>query len=373
MSSIRSTSNRNPAVVLVAVAIMILAAGVAACGSSSTTSASSPGGASTPLPPLTEGTIVGAGATFPQPIYSKWGEDYAATAGTKLNYQGIGSGGGISAIEAKTVDFGASDAPLSKSDLDANGLVQFPAIIGGVVMVVNLPGIEPGGITLDAGTLAGIFAGQITAWNDPKIAALNSGVSLPSTAINVVHRSDSSGTTWIFTNYLTEAAGTVWTAGADKEVTWPTGVGAKGSSGVAATVQQVQGSIGYVDQAYAFQNDMTYTKLVNADGKVVEPSLDTFAAAADNTDWDKAAADGFYALLVNTPGPNSWPITGTSFILVQKQPSDPARTAAALKFFLWAYANGGDAATSLDYVPIPQAVVDLVRKEAFSQVQAGVQ
>ncbi len=284
----------------------------------------------------------------------------------------IGSGGGISAIEAKTVDFGASDAPLSKADLDANGLVQFPMVIGGVVMVVNVPGISAGGITLDAATLGAIYSGTVTTWNDPAIAKLNPGVSLPATAINVVHRSDSSGTTWIFTNYLTQAAPTAWTAGADKEITWPTGVGAKGSSGVAATVQQVEGSIGYVDQAYAFQNAMAYTKLVNADGKVVEPSEKTITAAATNAAWTDAVNNGFYAVLVNSPGADSWPITGASFILMQKTPDDSARTKATLDFFRWAYKQGSSA-TALTYVPIPAAVVTLVEKQAWSQITGAGQ
>jgi len=373
MTSTPSTRSTSFAALLTALALVALVAVAAACGSSSNAGGTSSGGAATPLPALTSGTIVGAGATFPQPLYSKWGQDYATASGVKLNYQGIGSGGGIQAIEAKTVDFGASDAPLQKTDLDANGLVQFPMVIGGVVMIVNLPDIQPGGITLDADTLAGIYMGQITAWNDAAIAKLNPGMSLPTTAINVVHRSDSSGTTWIFSNYLTQAAGQVWNAGADKEITWPTGVGAKGSSGVAATVQQVEGSIGYVDQAYAFQNDMTYTKLVNADGKVVEPSIATFTAAAKNAPWQDAANQGFYALLVNTPGAQSWPITGASFILMQKDSQDAARAKAALAFFDWAYTHGASTATDLTYVPIPKSVYLLVQETAWSQITAGGQ
>ena len=350
-------------------ATLLIAAALAGCGSGGGTS----GSGATPMPPMSAGTIVGAGATFPQPLYSKWGQDYAGASGVKLNYQGIGSGGGISAIEAKTVDFGASDAPLTQADLDANGLVQFPMVIGGVVMVVNVPGISAGGITLDAATLAGIYSGSITVWNDPAIVALNSGVTLPSTAINVVHRSDSSGTTWIFTNYLTQAVPDAWTAGADKEIPWPTGVGAKGSSGVAATVQQVVGSIGYVDQAYAFQNGMAYTKLVNHDGKVVEPSVQTITSAAVNAPWAEAADNGFYALLVDAPGANSWPITGASFILMQKAPADAARSKAAIDFFSWAFKQGGTSATDLTYVPIPAAVQALVVKKAWSQITGAGQ
>jgi phosphate transport system substrate-binding protein len=372
MARAHRTRVTTAAGILTATVLAIVTVIATGCGGSSDANSSS-GSATTPLPPLTSGTIVGAGATFPQPLYSKWGEDYASVSDVKLNYQGIGSGGGIQAIEAETVDFGASDAPLPQADLEANGLVQFPMVIGGVVMVVNLEGVRPGGITLDAETLAGIFNGDITVWNDPAIAKLNAGVSLPSTAINVVHRSDSSGTTWIFTNYLTAAAGDTWKAGADKEVTWPTGVGAKGSSGVAATVQQVAGSIGYVDQAYAFQNDMTYTKLVNGDGKVVGPSLVTIGSAALHADWKKAAGEGFYVLMVNTPGAESWPITGASFILMRKDAQDAARAKATLDFFDWAYTQGDQSAGDLTYVPIPKLVYSMVEKSAWTQITAGGQ
>ena len=371
----RDRHGRRAGTVALGFTLIVMAAfalALAACGSGSGTASGGASGA-TPLPAKEAGTIVGAGATFPFPLYSKWGQDYAASAGVKLNYQAIGSGGGISAIEADTVDFGASDAPLKKADLDANGLVQFPMCIGGVVLIVNLEGVTPGGITLDAATLARIYNGEITVWNDGAIAALNPGVSLPSTAINVVHRSDSSGTTWIFTNYLTAAAGDVWTAGADKEVGWPTGVGGKGSSGVAATVQQVVGSIGYVEYAYATQNDMAWTNLVNADGKTVAPSLDAFTEAALNAPWEQASKEGFYAVMVNAKGATSWPITGASFILMRKEASDAARSKASLEFFAWAYANGAQTATDLQYVPIPGPVSALVEKVAWPQVTANGQ
>lgn len=358
---------------LTLVVMLSLALALAACGSGGSSSTSGGGSAATPLPAKEAGTIVGAGATFPFPLYSKWGQTYNTATGVKLNYQAIGSGGGISAIEADTVDFGASDAPLKKADLDTNGLVQFPMCIGGVVLIVNLEGIAPGGITLDAATVARIYNGDIATWNDAAIAALNPGVSLPSTAINVVHRSDSSGTTWIFTHYLTAAAGDVWTAGADKEVAWPTGVGGKGSSGVAATVQQVAGSIGYVEYAYATQNAMAWTNLVNAEGKTIAPSLDAFTAAALNAPWKQAATDGFYTIMVNAKGATSWPITGASFILMRAEASDPARSKAALEFFAWAYASGAQTATDLQYVPIPKAVSALVEKVAWPQVTAAGQ
>ena len=368
----RDRGAMTAAIGLTPVVMAVLLLTLTACGGGSGSTSGSGSGA-TPLPAKESGTIVGAGATFPFPLYSKWGQDYNTATGVKLNYQAIGSGGGISAIEADTVDFGASDAPLKKADLDANGLVQFPMCIGGVVLIVNLEGVTPGGITLDAATLAKIYNGDIAGWNDAAIAALNPGVTLPSTAINVVHRSDSSGTTWIFTNYLTAAAGDVWTAGADKEVAWPTGVGGKGSSGVAATVQQVAGSIGYVEYAYAMQNDMTWTNLVNADGESVAPSLEAFTDAALNAPWQQAANDGFYAVMVDAKGATSWPITGASFILMRKEAGDAARSKASLEFFAWAYASGAQTATDLQYVPIPKPVSALVEKVAWPQVTANGQ
>jgi phosphate transport system substrate-binding protein len=336
--------------VLAVVALVVVMLGVAACGSK--------GGSSSKATPAD--TIVGAGATFPYPLYSKWGSDYAGLNGIKLNYQAIGSGGGISAIEAKTVDFGASDAPLSEADLQANGLVQFPMCVGGAVLVVNLPGVSAGDLKLTADLVAKIFAGMITKWDDAAIKAVNPGQSLPSTAISVVHRSDGSGTTWMFTSYLTDAAGSIWTVGAGTEVNWPVGVGAKGNDGVAASVKQVAGSIGYVEYTYAKQTGLAWTQLQNKDGKFVSPSVEGFAAAASTADWKKAP--GFALALVNEPGPTTWPISGASFILVQKQQQDAARAGQMLTFFDWAYKNGGAAAQGLDYVPIPPKVYKLVEK-----------
>src|SRR5262245_6654866 len=306
------------------------------------------------------GDISGAGATFPYPIYSKWADTYKKSTGVGLNYQSIGSGGGIKQIKAKTVTFGASDMPLKPDDLDKSGLVQFPMIMGGVVPVVNLKGIKPGELTLDGPTLASIFLGEITAWNDPKIQALNPKVKLPDTAIAVVHRSDGSGTSFLFTDFLSKTSPT-WKdkVGANSSVEWPVGLGAKGNEGVAGQTTQTDGAIGYVEYAYAKQNKMTYTKMVNADGKAVEPKIATFQAAAANVDWGKMP--GFYVILTNQPGAESWPITGCSFIIVYKQPDDPEAVKTALKFFDWAYANGDKMAEELDYVPIPDKVVDLVK------------
>jgi len=297
----------------------------------------------------------------------KWGSDYNGVSGVKLNYQSIGSGGGISAIEAKTVDFGASDAPLEQAELEANGLVQFPMVVGGVVVVVNLDGVADAQLKLDADVLAGIYMGTISTWNDPAIVKLNPGVSLPSTKINVVHRSDGSGTTWILTHYLTEAAGGTWTAGADKEIAWPVGVGAKGNEGVAASVQQLSGSIGYVEYAYAKQTGMTTTQLQNKDGQWVKPSIPAFAAAASNADW-KASLPSMYMVLVDQPGKTTWPITGASFILMQKDQADVSRGKATLAFFDWGYTSAASSATALDYVPIPANVFKLVQKQVWPTI-----
>ncbi len=356
-----------------ALAIAAVALTVAACGS---TTASSSSASAVPAAPtltpvaMTSGVIVGAGASFPAPLYMKWGSDYSSVSGVKLNYQSIGSGGGISAIEAKTVDFGASDAPLQEADLTANGLAQFPMVVGGVVIVVNLNGVTDGQLKLTADVIASIYMGKTTMWNDPSIASLNPGVSLPATKINVVHRSDGSGTTWIFTHYLTDAAGSVWTAGADKEVPWPVGVGGKGNEGVAASVQQLSGSIGYVEYAYAKQTGMTTTQLQNKDGAWVKPSIQSFSAAAANADW-KASLPSMYMVLVNQPGKDAWPITGASFILVQKDQADAARAKAMLDFFKWGYTDGAAAATQLDYVPIPASVYGLVEKQVWPTVTAA--
>jgi phosphate transport system substrate-binding protein len=316
---------------------------------------------------MTADTIVGAGASFPAPLYMKWGSEYNGVAGIKLNYQSIGSGGGISAIEAKTVDFGASDAPLEEADLTTNGLAQFPMVVGGVVVVVNLNGVSDGQLKLTADVLASIYMGKTTVWNDPSITKLNPGVSLPATKINVVHRSDGSGTTWIYTHYLTAAAGTVWTAGADKEIAWPLGVGGKGNEGVAASVQQLSGSIGYVEYAYAKQTGMTTAQLQNKAGAWVKPSIQSFTAAAASADW-KASLPSMYLVLVDQPGKASWPITGASFLLVQKDQADAARAKTMFDYFDWCYTNGAAAATSLDYVAIPASVSKLVEKQVWPTV-----
>jgi len=312
--------------------------------------------------------IAGAGATFPYPIYAKWAEAYNKETGVKLNYQSIGSGGGIKQIKAKTVDFGASDAPLKAEDLDEAGLMQFPMIIGGVVPVVNLPGIKAGEIKLSSELLADIYLGKITKWNDQAISDLNKGVKLPSTAISVVHRSDGSGTTWIFTNYLSKVS-SEWadTVGNNKAVAWPTGVGGKGNEGVASYVSRIKGSIGYVEYAYALQNKMTHVKLRNHDGNYVDPTSEAFQAAAAGADW--AHAPGYYLVLTDQPGANAWPISGASFILVYKEQAKPEVAKAVLRFFDWSYRNGAAMAESLDYVPIPDSVVALVEKSWQSQIK----
>ena len=311
---------------------------------------------------VTAATITGAGATFPYPLYSKWAEAYRAATGVGLNYQSIGSGGGIKQILAKTVDFGASDAPLDPAQLEKNGLVQFPMVMGGVVPVYNLAGIKPGGLQLTGAVLADIYLGRITRWNAPAIAALNQGVKLPDQDITVVARSDGSGTTFIFTNYLAKVSAD-WKskAGNNTSVKWPAGVTGKGNEGVAAYVQRLSGSIGYVEYAYALQNRMSYALLQNRDGNFVGPNDKTFRAAAAGAQWDKAP--GFYLLLTDQPGKESWPITGATFILMHRKPDNPANAAIALKFFDWAYANGDKLALDLDYVPLPDNVVRLVKAE----------
>jgi len=314
------------------------------------------------IPVAQAADISGAGATFPYPVYAKWADAYKKETGIGLNYQSIGSGGGIKQIKAKTVTFGASDMPLKPDDLEKSGLLQFPMIMGGVVPVVNLEGIKPGEITLDGPTLASIFAGEITKWDDAKIKALNASVNLPSKAIAVVHRSDGSGTTFLFTNYLSTVSPT-WASkvGANSSVEWPVGLGAKGNEGVAGQTKQTDGAIGYVEFAYAKQNKMTYTKMVNKDGKAIEPSIESFQAAAGNADW--ANAKGFYLVLTDEPGAASWPISGASFILVHKKPDSAPAVLTALHFFDWAYKKGDKMAEELAYVPVPDSVVDLVRKQ----------
>jgi len=314
--------------------------------------------------------IAGAGATFPYPIYAKWAEAYHNQTGVKLNYQSIGSGGGIKQIKAKTVDFGASDAPLKPEELDAAGLLQFPMIIGGVVPVVNLPGIKAGEIKLSPELLADIYLGKISKWNDAAIKKLNPDVNLPSKRISVVHRSDGSGTTWIFTNYLTKVSSD-WSSkvGNNKSVAWPTGVGGKGNEGVASYVGRIKGSIGYVEYAYALQNKMASVKLQNKDGKFVDPTSENFQAAAANADWKDAP--GFYMVLTDQPGDNAWPITGATFILMHKEQPKPEVAKAVLSFFAWAYANGDQMANDLDYVPMPDSVVDLVEATWKSDIKGS--
>jgi phosphate transport system substrate-binding protein len=305
--------------------------------------------------------ISGAGATFPYPIYAKWADAYKKQTGNGLNYQSIGSGGGIKQIEAQTVTFGASDMPLKPQDLDKNGLVQFPTVMGGVVPVVNLEGVAAGDLLLDGATLAKIYLGDITAWDDPAIKKLNPGVKLPSEAIAIVHRSDGSGTTFIFTNYLSKASAD-WESkvGSSTSVEWPAGIGAKGNEGVANNVAQTKGAIGYVEYAYAKQNHLTYTKLVNKSGKAVAPTAEAFAAAAASADW--LGTPGFSVILTDQPGDPSWPIAGATFILIPKKPPDPVAAGEALRFFSWAYAHGGEMAAALDYVPLPANVVGAVEK-----------
>ena len=304
--------------------------------------------------------ISGAGATFPAPLYAKWAEGQKAATGLALNYQAIGSGGGIKQIEASTVAFGASDKPLKTDELDKNGLVQFPTVMGGVVPVMNLPGIAAGQVKLTGPLLADIYLGKVAKWNDPAIAKVNAGVALPNLPIAVVHRSDGSGTSFLFTSYLSAVAPQWASVGASDSVAWPSGVGGKGNDGVAAYVKQTPGAIGYVEYAYAKQNNMTSALLQNADGQFVAPTAANFAAAALGADWTKAP--GFYLLLLNQHGANSWPITGATFILMHKQQTDAATAQSVLKFFDWAYANGDAAAGSLDYVPLPTDVKTLVRK-----------
>ena len=305
--------------------------------------------------------LSGAGSSFIYPVFAKWADTYKKESGIGLNYQSIGSGGGIKQVIAKTVTFGASDKPMSDEDLEKNGLTQFPMVMGGIVPIINVEGVEPGKLVLDGKALAGIFMGKITAWNDPAIAALNPDLKLPSGAIAVVHLSDGSGTTFNFTDYLSKESDD-WkqNVGSDTAVEWPVGVGAKGSEGVANTVKQTAGSIGYNEYAYAIQNKLNYARMVNAAGKVVEPSLESFAAAASNADW--ANAKNFHIIITNQPGDGSWPIAASTWVLIHKNPDDPQAAAAALTFFDWAYRNGAGTAKDLQYVAIPDNVVALVEK-----------
>jgi len=312
--------------------------------------------------------ITGAGATFPYPIYAKWAAAYKAETGIGLNYQSIGSGGGVKQIKAKTVDFGASDAPLKPAELNEFGMMQFPAIMGGVVPVVNIEGLAPGALKLDGKTLANIFLGKITSWNDAAIAALNPSLSLPAQKITVVRRADGSGTTFLFTDYLSQVS-KQWAkeVGLGKAVAWPTGVGGKGNEGVAAYVQRIKGAIGYVEYAYAKKNGLPYAQLKNAAGKFVSPSAEAFAAAAANADWE--GSEGYYVILTDQPGAGSWPITGASFIIVYKQPEDPARVKEALKFYSWAFKNGKGMADELSYVAMPDNVVKSIEAAWSAQIK----
>ena len=310
--------------------------------------------------------ISGAGATFPYPIYAKWAAAYAAKTGVKLNYQSIGSGGGIAQINANTVDFGASDMPLKPEVLAKDGLTQFPPVIGGEVLVINLPGIKAGEITLDGPTIADIYLGKVAKWSDPEIAKLNPGVKLPDTAIAVVHRSDGSGTTFIFTDYLSKVS-PEWKDKVSEgtSVEWPVGLGGKGNEGVAALAARTAGAIGYVEYAYALQNKLIYTKLVNHDGATLQPGINVFQAAAANADWK--SAPGFYLILTNQPGKETWPITGATFILMHKSQDHPDRAKEVLKFFDWAYKQGAQMAQSLDYVPMPQNAVAIF-EDSWKQI-----
>ena len=314
--------------------------------------------------------ITGAGASFPYPIYAKWAAQYQQETGNRINYQSIGSGGGQQQIIAKTVDFGASDDPMKAEDLEKHNLLQFPAIIGGVVPVINVDGIKPGELKLSGEVLANIYLKKVTKWDDEAIKALNPDVKLPSASIIVVHRSDGSGTTFNWTNYLSKVSPD-WknTVGEGKAVKWPVGQGGKGNEGVAAYVRQLKNSIGYVEYAYAKQNNLSWTQMQNKDGKFVQPSQESFAAAAANADWK--SAPGMGVVLTNEPGEASWPITAASFILMHKSQDKPENGKAVLDFFSWAFENGGDMAAELDYVPMPEAVVTQISDVWASDVKAA--
>ena len=313
--------------------------------------------------------ITGAGATFPYPIYAKWAESYNVKTGVKLNYQSIGSGGGIKQITNKTVDFGASDKPLKPEELEKAGLIQFPAVVGGVVPVINLPGVTDGELHLSGEVLANIFLKKITKWNDAAIKTLNPSLALPDSAITVVHRSDGSGTTFVFANYLSKVS-KEWAdkVGADTSIAWPAGVGGKGNEGVASYAQRIKGSIGYVEYAFAKQNNLPTVALQNREGEFVKPSIESFQSAAKYAEWDKAPS--FYEILTNEPGKATWPITGASFILMHKTQDNPANGAEVLKFFDWSYTNGSLMAKALDYVPMPDSVVKLIEASWKSNLKS---
>ena len=313
--------------------------------------------------------ITGAGATFPFPIYSKWADAYKKETGNGLNYQSIGSGAGIKQIQAKTVTFGATDAPLKAEQLDKDGLVQWPMVMGAIVPVVNVEGVKPGELVFDGDTLAKIYLGAITRWDDPAIRKLNPKLTLPSAAIAVVRRSDGSGTTFNFTDYLSKASAD-WKSkvGTGTAVEWPVGVGAKGNEGVAGNITQTRNSIGYVEYAYAKQNRLSYAAMVNQAGKTVQPTVASFQAAAANADWSKAP--GYYVILTNQPGDASWPITAATFILMHRTPVDKAASAEAVKFFKWAFEKGGRMAEELDYIPMPDSVVKLIEKTWTADIKS---
>ena len=312
--------------------------------------------------------ISGAGATFPYPVYAKWADAYKKETGIGLNYQSIGSGGGIKQIKARTVTFGASDAPLKGEDLEASGLVQFPMVMGGIVPVVNLDGIKPGEIVLDGPTLARIYLGEITKWDDAAIAKLNPGVKLPATAIAIVHRSDGSGTTYNFAYYLADVSAD-WKSkvGVNTSLQWPAGIGAKGNEGVANNVANTKGAIGYVEYAYALQNKLTHTRMINKSGKAVEPTSEAFQAAAANADWK--SKPGYGVILANQPGAASWPMTAATWILLYKQPEDAAVTGEALRFFAWSFDKGDKFADELHYVPMPDNVVKDIKSTWASEIK----
>jgi len=313
--------------------------------------------------------ITGAGATFPFPIYSKWADAYKKETGNGLNYQSIGSGAGIKQIQAKTVTFGASDAPLKHEQLEKDGLVQWPMVMGAIVPVVNLEGIQPGELVLSGELLGEIYLGKITKWNDPTIAKLNPKLKLPADAITVVRRSDGSGTTFNFTDYLSKSS-VDWKSkvGSGTAVEWPVGVGAKGNEGVAGNISQTKNAIGYVEYAYAKQNKLTYAALVNKAGKTVQPTVAAFQAAASNADWAKAP--GYYVILTDQPGEASWPITAATFILMHKDATDKAASQEAIKFFKWAFEKGDKMAEELDYIPMPDSVVKLIEKTWSSEIKS---
>src|SRR5213082_1287504 len=313
--------------------------------------------------------ITGAGATFPFPIYSKWADAYKKETGNGLNYQSIGSGGGIKQIQAKTVTFGASDAPLKAEQLEKDGLAQWPMVMGAIVPVVNIEGVKPGEMVFDGETLANVYLGKSTKWDDPAIKKLNPNVKLPTDAITVVRRSDGSGTTFNFTDYLSKVSAD-WKSkvGEGTAVEWPVGVGAKGNEGVSGNVGQTRNSIGYVEYAYAKQNKLTYAAMINKAGKAVQPTIAAFQAAASNADWAKAP--GYYVILTDQPGEASWPITAATFILMHKDATDKAASQEAIKFFKWSFEKGAKMAEELDYIPMPEAVVKLIEKTWSSDIKS---